>query len=212
MNQPPPATRQPLGHAVLLGAGLLLLVAGWFAGVTLSRGGLGSLLLGGSRTRVDQSSVVERLRTVAKLTTTEATVRDVLAYENTRYGSTKRSLVIVTGTAMIGIDLASTPRVQVDEKSRTISISLPHAQLLGVDVSELKTYDESRGLWNAFHPADRDTIFILARARLLHAARDMAVLAHAEQGARQLLTGLFAPQGYTVDVVFEPFLHQPVPQ
>src|SRR6185436_19513478 len=48
---------------------------------------------------------------------------------------------------------------------------------------------------NPFRPADRDTIFQLARQHLVWAARDMAVVAHAEQGARQLLTGLFAPQG-----------------
>lgn len=183
---------------------------GLVGGLALSRGG--SLLSGGSRTRIDESSVVERLRTVAKLTTTEATVRDVLAYENTRLGSTKRSLVVVTGTAMIGFDLAPPPRVTVDQKARTIQIALPHARLLNVDISELKTYDESRGLWNPFHPADRDTIFILARARLMHAARDMAVLEHAEQGAKQLFASLFAPQGYTVDVVFEPFLREPTLQ
>jgi hypothetical protein len=192
----------------LTAAGLLLL--GLVLGLGLARGG--GAAFGGSKTRVDERAVVERLQSVAKLTTTEATVRDVLSYQNTRYGSTKRSLVIVTGTAMIGLDLASAPRVHIDDQTRTISISLPHARLLSVDVSELKTYDESRGLWNPFHPADRDTIFILARARLMHAAQDMAVMDHAEQGARQLFTSLFAPQGYSVDVVFEPFLQQPLPE
>jgi hypothetical protein len=73
-----------------------------------------------------------------------------------------------------------------------------------VDIVELRTYDESRGLWNPFHPADRDTIFQLARRQLASAAADLAVIEHAEQSARQLLTGLFAPEGYSVEVAFEP--------
>ena len=201
MNNQPRA----IGHVGLIVAGLVLLVFGVLAGITLSR----STSLLGSRTRVDASAVVEQLKTVAKLVTTEAAVRDVIVYENTRLGSTKRSLVVVTGKAMVGFDLEHPPRVDIDYKARRIALSLPHARLVGVDIQELKIYDESRGLWNPFHPADRDTIFQLARQHLVWAARDMAVVAHAEQGARQLLTGLFAPQGYTVDVVFEPFVKEP---
>ena len=81
-----------------------------------------------------------------------------------------------------------------------------HARLLGVDITELRTYDEQRGLWNPFHPADRDTIYMLARSQLAHAARDLAVLDHAETSARQLLTALLAQDGYAVEVEFQPFL------
>jgi hypothetical protein len=76
---------------------------------------------------------------------------------------------------------------------------------------ELRTYDESRGFWNPFHPADRDTIFQLARRQLASAAQDLAVVEHAEQGARQLLVGLFAPEGYSVEVAFEPSAQPPPP-
>lgn len=198
-NQP-----RAIGHVGLIVAGLVLLILGVLAGLTLSR--TSSLLQ--SRTRVDRSSVVEQLKTVAKVVTTEATVRDVIVYENTRLGSTKRSLVIVTGKALVGLDLQHPPRINIDHKAKRISLSLPHARLVGVDIQDLKIYDESRGLWNPFRPADRDTIFQLARQHLVWAARDMAVVAHAEQGARQLLTGLFAPQGYSVDIVFEPFMQE----
>jgi len=198
-NQP-----RAIGHVGLIVAGLVLLILGVLAGLTLSR--TSSLLQ--SRTRVDQSSVVEQLKTVAKVVTTAATVRDVIVYENTRVGSTKRSLVIGTGDALVGLDLQHPPRINIDHKAKRISLSLPHARLVGVDIQDLKIYDESRGLWNPFRPADRDTIFQLARQHLVWAARDMAVVAHAEQGARQLLTGLFAPQGYSVDIVFEPFMQE----
>lgn len=181
--------------AIVLGLGVVL-------GVTLSRGA--ALLLHPGHTTIDQSVVVERLETVAKLITTEAMVRDVITYENTWLGSTKRSLVIVTGKTLVGFDLRIRPKVSVRQSDRHISLVFPHARLLGVDIVDLRTYDESRGLWNPFHPADRDTIFMLARRQLASAAENLAVIEHAEQGARQLLVGLFSPEGYSVEVAFAP--------
>ncbi len=180
----------------------VVLCLGVVLGLTLSRG-VASLLHPG-RTTIDQAAVIERLQTVAKLITTEAMVRDVVTYENTWLGSTKRSLVIVTGKTLVGFDLAIRPKVSVRQSDRHIALVFPHARLLGVDVVDLKTYDESRGLWNPFHPADRDTIFLLARRQLALAAQDLAVIQHAEQGARQLLESLFAPEGYSVEVAFAP--------
>ena len=168
-NQPLGKHPRAIGHIGLIVAGLVLLVLGVLAGLTLSR----ASSLFESRTRVDQSSVVEQLKSVAKLVTTEATVRDVIVYENTRLGSTKRSLVIVTGKALVGLDLQHPPRINIDYKAKRISLGLPHARLVGVDIQDLKIYDESRGLWNPFRPADRDTIFQLARQHLVWAARDM---------------------------------------
>ena len=180
---------------LLIGAGLIL-------GVLLLRGAE-SLVPGGRHTTIDQSVVVERLEAVAKLVTTEAMIRDVVTYQQTWLGSTKRALVIVTGKALVGVDLRVRPRITVHERDKHIDLVFPHATLLGVDITELKTYDERRGLWNPFHPADRDSIFQLARAQLAHAARDLAVIEHAERSARLLMQGLFAPEEWTVEVTFE---------
>ena len=180
----------------------VVLVVGMALGLTLSHGA--SLLFHPGRTTVDQSVVVERLESVAKLITTEAYVRDVVTYQNTWLGSTKRTLVIVTGKVLVGFDLNVRPKISIRQSDRRIALVFPHARLLGVDIQDLKTYDESRGLWNPFHPADRDTIFLLARRQMADAARDLTVVQHAEQSARALLSGLFAPEGYSVDVTFEP--------
>ena len=180
----------------------IVLVLGLFLGLTLSRGV--SALLHPGRTTIDQAVVIERLDRVAKLITTEANVRDVVTYENTWLGSTKRSIVIVTGKVLVGFDLQVRPKISISQGDRHIALVFPHARLIGVDVQDLKTYDESRGLWNPFHPADRDTIYLLAHRQLESAARDLAVVQHAEEGARQLLTGLFVPEGYSVEVSFAP--------
>lgn len=156
--------------------------------------------LGTGRTRVDQSIVVDRLQSVAKLVTTEAMVRDVISYQNTWFGSTKRSLVVVTGKALVGIDLSKSPGVGIDEGQKRITVSLPHARLVAIDIVELATYDESRGLWNPFHPSDRDSIYQLAREKLAGTAQELAVISHAEEGARRVMANLFP--GYETVVGF----------
>jgi len=163
----------------------------------------------GGRTTITHATAITRLEAVGKLVTSEAGLRDIVVYRNTQLGSTKRSLVVVTGKALVGVDLRNHATVDIDETARRIRLSLPHARLIAVEVTNLKTYDESRGLWNWFHPEDRDEIYGQALDQLRSTASDMAVLQHSEESARQLLTALFATDGYSVDVVFTPFLTQP---
>lgn len=179
----------------------LLVAGGAVLGVAVVRGGAWWTFP--SRTTITEAAVVARLDVVAKLITTEASVRDVITYENTWLGSTKRSLVVVTGKTLVGMDLRVPPRITIRQGERHIVLVMPHARLLGVDITELRTYDESRGLWNPFHPSDRDTIYQVARRQLAAAAQQLAVIAHAEASARQFLTGLFAQDGYTVEVQFK---------
>jgi hypothetical protein len=183
---------------LLLGGALLLIGLAVQRFVPLSR----RLLPGRSETMVTHGVVVERVRAVAQLVTSETTVRDVVVYENRRLGSTKRSLVVVTGKVMAGIDLDRGTRVDVDERGRRVHIVLPSAKVLSVEVTQLRTYDERNGLWNPFRPADRDTIYHLAREQLGSAAGELGVTAHAEESARRLLGALIHPDGYTVEVTF----------
>lgn len=155
-------------------------------------------------TTITQSVVVERMREVARLVTSETTLRDVVLYRNSRLGSTKRSLVVVTGRILTGFDLDRGTEVRVDQAGRRIHLMLPRAAVLGVEITELKTYDEERGLWNPFRPADRDSIFQLARRQLVATAGELALTRHAEESARRLIPALVSVEGYTTDVSFGP--------
>jgi uncharacterized protein DUF4230 len=159
-------------------------------------------LPGQGQTTVTQGVVVEKMRAVAKLVTSETTVRDVVVYQNRRLGSTKRSLVVVTGTILAGIDLDAGTQVDIDHRVRQVHLVLPPAKVIGVEVTQLRTYDERSGLWNLFRPEDRDTIFQLARDQLVSAAGELGVTAHAQESARRLLDALIQPDGYSVDVTF----------
>ena len=64
--------------------------------------------------RITQALVVDRLQTVAKLVASEMTLRDVVSYQQTRFGSTKRALLVVTGRVSAGIDLEHGSSVSID--------------------------------------------------------------------------------------------------
>lgn len=165
----------------------------------MSRFSVGQL----NNTTVSHSVVVERVQKVAKLVSSETTLRDVIIYEDTWYGSTKRSLVVVTGKVLAGIDLDTGSSVQIDEKARRITITLPQPGILGIEITEMQTYDEQRGLWNPFNAADRDALFQRAREQLEKTSRDLKITETARQSARELLEGMFTSNGYSVDVVYQ---------
>jgi hypothetical protein len=193
------AARRPTWPLIL---SLLLFTLAVLVGRGVARGAGPLERLTAGRTAVSQAVVVEQTRAVARLVTTETGMRDVVSYENRRLGSTKRSLVVVTGKVLAGFDLDRGAEVTVDHPSRRIRITLPPPAVLGVEITELRTYDEESGLWNPFRPSDRDSIFALARRQLVKAAGETELARHAEESARRLLEATVRVDGYTTDVTF----------
>lgn len=174
-------------------AGVAVLAVAW-----LARGCWHRLPFAGPRQeQVSHSLIVERVRDVARLATSETTVRDVLVYRDTWLGSTKQSLVVVTGVVSAGISLDSA-NVLLDGVRHRIVVALPPARILSVDIRDLRTYDERSGLWNRFTPADRDRVYQLALQRLEQAAGELDILPRADASARALLTRLLATEGWEV--------------
>jgi hypothetical protein len=101
---------------------------------------------------------------------------------------------------MAGIDLRDNPQVNIDHAARRIDITIPPARLIGVEITDMRTYDERGGLWNPFRPEDRDAIQRQARAQLASAGQQTSVLRHANDSAAEMLRLLLAKDGYTVNV------------
>jgi Protein of unknown function (DUF4230) len=171
----------------------------WLGARTLK---LADQLPGRGTTTVDHGVIVERTRAVARLVTSETTLRDVVVYQNRLLGSTKRSLVVVTGKVLSGFDLDRGTEVRVDHEAKVVHVVLPPAAVLGVEITDLRTYDEQQGLWNPFRPADRDSIFRLAREQLVRSAGEVELARHAEESARRLLEALVSADGYRTEVTF----------
>ncbi|MGI9079073.1 MAG: DUF4230 domain-containing protein [Gemmatimonadaceae bacterium] len=195
---PPPDKRPPWGLIVTF---LVVLALGTFCWRNRPGKWLPSME---GKTQLTQSVVVQRVQSVAKLVTSETTVRDVVMYENRRLGSTKRSLMVVTGKILAGIDLAGaadSANVKIEHAERRITVVLPPAKILAVTITDLKTYDESSGLLNPFRPADRDEIQRRVREQLEKTASELDILPHADSSAKELLKTLFTTDGYEVRVV-----------
>lgn len=148
---------------------------------------------------ISHDVVVEHLREVAKLVATEMTLRDVVIYEQTRFRSTKRVLLVVTGRVSAGINL-SVAQVEVDSSARRVTITLPPAQITSVDVTNVTTYDESAGILNPFTSDDRDEIQRRIRVQLRESAERSGILEHADQAAAKALRDFLALGGYSVEI------------
>ena len=183
------------GTALVVAALLILIGLGYCATRLIP-----SSFLPGNKTTITHDVVVNQIKAVAKLVSSEATVRDVIVYENTWYGSTKRSLVVVTGRLLAGIDLRDNPDVAIDHGRKNITIRIPPAKLIAVEIQNMETYDERGGLWNPFTREDRDAIQRQARTQLTAAGGQLALIRHANESAVELLRMLLAKDGYTVDV------------
>ena len=192
-----PLSRRFFGPGAALAIVALLILIGF--GYCASRLTIGSLFGRSDTTSITHDVVVQQIRAVAKLVSSEATVRDVIVYQNTWYGSTKRSLVVVTGRLLAGIDLRDNPDVAIDHTTRTIRIRIPPAKLIAVEIRDMQTYDERGGLWNPFTREDRDAIQRQARAQLLAAGSQLELLRHANESALEMLRMLLAKDGYSVD-------------
>ena len=192
-----PQPRRAFGFGTIFFACALLILIG--LGYCATRF-LPGAMLGRNTTNITHDVVVQQIKAVAKLVSSEATVRDVIVYENTWYGSTKRSLVVVTGRLLAGIDLRDNPDVAIDHTRKRITIRIPPAKLIAVEIQDMETYDERGGLWNPFTREDRDAIQRQARAQLTAAGGQLALIRHANESAVELLKMLLAKDGYSVDV------------
>lgn len=196
-----PASRSPHGRVLRWGL-VIAVLAVLLIGVLAIRRASSSLtsFAQPAEPRITQQTVVERLREVAKLVATEMTLRDVVIYEQTRFASTKKVLLVVTGKVSAGIDMEHGTAVTIDSTDKRITVTLPPAQILSVDVLNVTTYDERAGLLNPFTPEDRDLIQRRIRSQLMAAARQSGILEHADQSAAKVLTELLARDGYTVEI------------
>ena len=178
-------------------AGVFMSFAIWFIAARLT-----SAVSNANRSQVTQSVVVQRVDKVAKLVSTETTLRDVVVYENTWYGSTKKALVVVTGKVLAGINLDRGRDVQINDQSKLITISLPRPEVLAIEITDLQTYDEQRGWWNPFTSADHDAIYKLARDKFAESGNELKLTETARESATQLLENMFATDGYRVEVTY----------
>lgn len=94
--------------------------------------------------------------------------------------------------------------VSVDETKKTVTVSLPHAEILDVTVDEnsLVVYDESKNIFSPLKLGDIQESMVAMKAEVQNKAVGNGILQNAETNAETLITGFlsgaYPPGEYTV--------------
>ena len=116
--------------------------------------------------------------------------------------STKTLEVEADFTVRAGFDLEKPFVIEVDRSGSGLRVTLPPAQILGVDLRDVRFLRDEDGFWNKLTPADREQALRELRARVERNARASDLTDHARILAEKRLTDLLAPGGRSV--TFEP--------
>lgn len=108
-------------------------------------------------TKQEASVLLEQVRAVSKLVTTEGYFSEILSETDTKtfYGfpSTKKVLIKVKAKVSAGFDL-SNMKIDADPVTKTLRLSnIPPPNIISIE-PEISYYDINNGVFNQFSPAD----------------------------------------------------------
>ena len=110
-------------------------------------------------TVVQSHVLLEKIKSVCKLISTEGDFAEIYKYENTKerflslITSKKKALIVITAKAHIGYDLKKLILKADIESKRIILTSFPEPEILSIE-PELDFYDIKNGMFNSFTPDD----------------------------------------------------------
>lgn len=155
-------------------------------------------------TRAEESQILMSMRKVCKLSTIELSMADythktVPKTVDLPFTKEATAYLFYSGIVSAGFDVCDGPtQISVSHAKREVSVTLPPARILSVDVLRFETINEEQGFLNAISPADRNRWFTEARASLEKAALTSGVLERAQAHARELFAGFVEPRGYSL--------------
>jgi len=103
--------------------------------------------------------LLEKIKSVCKLTSVEGEFAEIYTYENTKerflslITSKKKALIVVKAKAHIGYDLKKIQMSSNVDKKQVILTSFPQPEILSIE-PDLEFYDIKNGMFNSFTPGD----------------------------------------------------------
>jgi Protein of unknown function (DUF4230) len=153
------------------------------------------------RVTISGKTIVEQQTAVLQFVTLEKTLTERQRIDDSWMHSTKTLEVEADFTARAGFDLEKPFHIEVERSGASLRITLPPAQILGVDLRDVRFLRDENGLWNKLTPEDREQALRELRRRVELDARKSDLPQQARAIAEKRLTELLAPGGR--DVVFE---------
>jgi hypothetical protein len=130
------------------------------------------------RVTVNNRIYLERTTATAQLAILSRQIEVEHEFQHTWAGSTKRVKLHGTFTAKAGFDLQHD--VEVDLQPDAITISLPHATILGVEQKQIEVLAFENGFWNRISAADIETQLATLPELARQQASESGILAEAE--------------------------------
>ena len=179
-----------------------LTLAGVLAAVLLAAFFLGAAWSGRESEPVITSDLLgQQLQAAQELVSVEYHYTNMGKFENQVdfYGwkvpfTTKSFIVSYDGVIKAGVDL-STARVQVDEATQTITITLPEGQILSHEIPEesIEVFDETHNLFNPITIEDYSGFQADQQGVMEEKALQAGLLTQAQDQAEAAVTGLLTP-------------------
>ncbi|WP_102693154.1 DUF4230 domain-containing protein [Rummeliibacillus pycnus] len=175
-------------------------------------------LLQGNSFAEQKGSLVERIQNLNELTTAEAYTKVIIERQNNELfgkeigidipGTKREILVVIPGGVKAGVDFSGVTEknIDIDEKHKTATITLPAAKILGepeIDFNNIQVFS-SEGLFRS--KPDMKEAYRLAsdaKRQMVKEATTQGVLRSAEKNAKNSVADMFALVGYDVTVKFK---------
>lgn len=169
----------------------------------------------GQQAATQSATVVETVRRVMKLATVEMTVSDWRLRRDSKnlfgfipIACEKTVAVFFRGTVSAGFDFQAAPpttlAVHTDERSRVVAVDLPAPRLLYTDVPAPEFLITDGSLCNRIEAQDYARMHEEARRAVQEEALARGILERAETRAREILTEVVRPLGYSAQVRVAP--------
>lgn len=144
---------------------------------------------------VNNQTVVQQDASVAKLVTVERPITERHSYEHRWLGSTKRIVVEGDFTLRAGFDLAKPFVIRVDPETGGVEATLPPAEIVGIDSTDLRILVDDDGWINQLTKEDREAAIETLRDRAMLHATDSDLLKEARIAAEARLESVLASEG-----------------
>ena len=174
------------------------------------------LALGGCSGRSSADDTVQReieaISQMRELSLVEYRVRKIVkANDEGEWYKIGDRKILLSCTAYLkaGIDLSgfSAENVDINRLDGSVTITIPHAKLLSLDMpaSEIREeYDHVTMLRHSFSAEERNALLRQGEKQIRDSVPSLGILEKAEENARRFFESVFTKMGFTsVEVVFE---------
>lgn len=148
--------------------------------------------------KITNETIGVQVKELKELATIQYKYKEIASREdwntlfNIKLPFTKSSFIVsYTGILKLGIDLSET-KVDVDENSKTIKVTLPESKVLSneLDLKSLKVYDEKNSIFNPVKVKEYSEFTQSGKENAEKDARESGVFEQSKEVAKKVITDL----------------------